>query len=107
MTFEVLLSSDAERDIEDIYRFVAINDSVDKAERLLSAIEALCLGLAEMPERGNVPKELSPLGIQEFRELHYKPYRVIYRIYGVRIVVYALLDGRRDMPTLLQQRLLR
>lgn len=107
MTFEVLLSSDAERDMEDLYRFIALNDSPDKAEHLLSAIEKACLGLAEMPERGNFPKELEPLGITEFRELHHKPYRVIYRIRGRQVVIYCILDGRRDMQTLLQQRLLR
>lgn len=60
-----------------------------------------------MPERGNIPKELERLGIKEFRELHYKPYRVIYRIRARQVVVYCVLDGRRDMQTLLQQRLLR
>lgn len=107
MTFEVLLSSDAERDMEDLYRFVALNDSADKADHLLSAMEETCLGLMEMPQRGNIPKELERLGIAEFRELHHKPYRVIYRIRGRQVVIYCILDGRRDMQTLLQQRLLR
>lgn len=43
MTFEVLLSSDAERDLEDLYRHIALHDSADKAEHLLSAIEKMCL----------------------------------------------------------------
>ncbi|EME68669.1 hypothetical protein H261_17258 [Paramagnetospirillum caucaseum] len=84
-----------------------LNGSPAEAETLLSAIETACLGLATMPERGNVPKELERLGISEFRELHHKPYRVIYRIRGRQVVVYCVLDGRRDMQTLLQQRLLR
>ena len=107
MTFEVLLSEDAERDIEDIYLFVARHDAVEKADRLLAALEDTCLGLSELPERGNVPKELEPLGITEFREVHYKPYRVIYRIIGQQVVVYCVLDGRRDMQSLLQRRLTR
>ncbi|WP_096703196.1 type II toxin-antitoxin system RelE/ParE family toxin [Magnetospirillum sp. 15-1] len=107
MTFEVLLSSDAERDMEDLYRFIALSDSPLKAEALLSTMEAACLGLATMPERGNVPKELERLGITEFRELHHKPYRLIYRIRGRQVVIYGILDGRRDIQTLLQQRLLR
>ena len=35
-----------------------------------------------------------------------KPYRVIYRIMGKRVFVYLIADGRRDMPTLLERRLL-
>lgn len=105
--FEVLLSEDAERDIEDIYRYVARYDSVEKADILLAALEETCLGLSELPGRGNVPKELYILGMTEFREVHYEPYRVIYRIVGRRAVVYCVLDGRRDMQSLLQRRLIR
>jgi len=47
------------------------------------------------------------LGIAEFREVHYKPYRVIDRIFSARVVVYCVLDGTRDMQSLLQRRLTR
>ena len=107
MPFEVLLSEDAERDIEDIHRYVARHDAVGKADRLLVALEEACLGLSELPKRGNVPKELLPLGMTEFREVHYKPYRLIYRIIGGKVVVYCVLDGRRDMQSLLHRRLVR
>ena len=107
MPFEVLLSEDAERDLEDIYRYVARRDTIDKADRLLVALEETCLGLSEFPERGNVPRELLPLGMTEFREVHYKPYRAIYRIIGRKVVVYCVLDGRRDMQSLLHRRLVR
>jgi toxin ParE1/3/4 len=107
MPFEVLLSEQAERDIEDIYRYIAEHDDVRKADRVLAALEKSCHALADFPERGNVPKELRPLGITEFREAHYKPYRVIYRIFGVRVIVYCVLDGRRDIQSLLQRRLTR
>lgn len=107
MTFEVLLSEDAERDIEDIYLYVARHDAVEKADHLLAALEETCSALSELPERGNVPKELEPLGMTEFREVHYKPYRVIYRIIGRQVIVYCVVDGRRDMQSLLQRRLIR
>jgi len=107
MNFAVLLSEQAERDIEDIYRYIAAHDDVKKADRVLAALEKSCRALADFPERGNAPKELDPLGITEFREVHYKPYRVIYRIFGARVVVYCVLDGRRDMQSLLQRRLTR
>lgn len=107
MPFAVLLSEDAERDIEDIYRYIAENDAPGKAERVLIALEARCRGLSESPERGNVPKELVALGITEYRETRFKPYRIIYRVMGSTVVVYCVLDGRRDMQSLLQRRLLR
>ena len=94
MRFEVVISADAERDIADIVGYIA-------------AIERACSGLAGFPHRGNFPKELVSLGIREYREAHFKPYRIVNRVMERRVVVYCVLDGRRDMQTLLQLRLLR
>jgi len=107
MPFEVFLVEDAERDIEDIYRYIAEHDSIENAGRVVNALEQLCAKLAELPERGNVPKELRGLGITEYREVHHDPYRIIYRVFERRVVVYCVVDGRRDMQSLLQIRLLR
>ena len=46
------------------------------------------------------------MGIREFRELFFKPYRIIYRIVGRNVYVLLIADGRRDFQTLLQRRLL-
>jgi len=62
--------------------------------------------LATFSERGSHPRELLALGIREYRETCFKPYRVIYRIIGKRVFVYLIADGRRDMQTLLERRLL-
>lgn len=107
MSFKVFLVEEAERDIEDIYIYIADNDSIENADRLVAALEELCSSLAEMAHRGNVPKELNAVGIKDYREVHYKPYRIIYRIFDRRAVIYCVLDGRRDMQSLLQRRLLR
>jgi toxin ParE1/3/4 len=107
MAFTVLIAEDAERDLEDIFRYIAQTDAVANAERVLAALEQRCDLLAELPERGNIPKELSSLGITDYREAHFKPYRIIYRIRGREVLVYCILDGRRDMQSLLQRRLLR
>jgi toxin ParE1/3/4 len=107
MRFAVLLSAAAERDLEDIYRHIAGNDSAANADRVLASIEAACSRLVTFPNRGNVPKELSLLGITEYREVHFKPYRVIYRVMKKAVVIYCVLDGRGDMQSLLQRRLLR
>jgi toxin ParE1/3/4 len=105
--FEVLIASEAERDIEDIYRYIAEHDGAVNAAGVLAGIESACARLVELPNRGNVPKELERLGITEYRETHFKPYRIIYQVANRTVVVYCGLDGRRDMQTLLQRRLLR
>nr|AOO92220.1 plasmid stabilization protein [Rhizobium leguminosarum bv. trifolii] len=47
------------------------------------------------------------MGISEYRELHHKPWRMIYRIMGTDVVVYCVVDGRRDMQSFLERRLIR
>ena len=63
-------------------------------------------GLARFPERGSFPKELVALGIKEYRQTVFKPSRVIYRVMGSQVVIYLIVDGRRDMQPVLARRLL-
>ena len=107
VAFRVFLVEDAERDIEDIHAYITAHDSFERADGVVDALEELCASLTELPERGNVPKELRDIGITDYRELHLKPYRVIYRIIGDTVVIFCVIDGRRDMESLLQRRLFR
>ena len=106
MRFKVLLTEDAERDLEDIYVYVAEFDCRQKADYVLDRLLEVTDSLATSPERGLVPRELAALGIQEYRQVFFKPYRVIYRQLDQQVVVYVIADGRRDMQSLLSRRML-
>jgi len=106
MKYTVLLTDDAMRDLEDIDDYISAHDSPQNADYVLSKIEKAVLNLADLPDRGAYPKELSTLGIREYREVFFKPYRIIYRMLGNNVYVYVIADGRRDMQTLLNRRLL-
>lgn len=106
MRFEVLLTEDANRDLEDIYTYVAEHDAPGRAEDLLKRIEGVIKSLSTQPERGSYPKELSALGIRAYRQRFYKPYRIIYRVVGKKVYIYLIADGRRDFQALLARRLL-
>ncbi len=106
MTCKVLLTDDAARDLEELHRYIAEQDSLAAADHVLDRIEKLFQSLATVPERGHYPKELVALGLREFREVFFKPYRVIYRLIGKQVYVYLIVDRRRDMQTLLARRLL-
>jgi toxin ParE1/3/4 len=106
MGFAVSLTNDAARDLEEIYNYIALHDSSQKADYVLGQIEKVFFSLSEFPERGAYPKELIELGIREYREIFFKPYRIIYRIMDNIVYVFLIVDGRCDMQTLLQRRLL-
>jgi len=106
MSFAVLLTDGAIRDLEEIYDYIALHDKPGKAEYVLKKIEQGFASLSESPQRGAYPKELLCLGIKEYREIFFKPYRIIYRVLSNSVYVLLIADGRRDMQTLLQRRLL-
>ena len=106
MPVSVLLTNYAARDLEEIYDYIASHDAPRQADFILEQIEKAFSKLSELPERSAYPKEMLALGIREYREVFYKPYRIIYRIMDKNVYVLLIADGRRDMQALLQRRLL-
>jgi len=105
--FRVRIVEDAEQDLVDLHAYVATHDSPERAAHVIDRLEALCLGLADLPPRGHVPPELERIGVTGFRAVHFKPFRVIYEVAGQDVFVHCVLDGRRDLQSLLERRLLR
>ena len=103
---EVLLTAGAERVLEDIYDYIADSGSPAKADYALTRLVEAANQLAAFPDRGSRPKELQALGIREYRQTFFKPYRLIYRVIGRQVFIYLIADGRRDMQALLTRRLL-
>jgi len=104
--FEVLLTQGAEQDLEAIYDYICEFDGVASANYVLDALMDVVENLSRLPERGSYPKELVSLGIKEYRQTFFKPYRVIYRVADNKVIIYLIVDGRRDMQAVLARRLL-
>ena len=105
MNYKVFIISNAEEDILDIYNYVLKNDSEEKAEYLLNKIEETCLSLEKFPNRGHVPPELERVGVYNYKEIHFKPYRIIYEVTELIVYIHCVLDGRRSLQALLENRL--
>ena len=106
MAFQVLLTYDAAHDLEDICDYLNLHDSPGRMNYVLEQFEKTFDSLSENPHRGAYPKELLSIGIREYREIFFEPYRIIYRVMDENVYVLLIADGRRDMQTLLQRRLL-
>lgn len=106
MPYEVSLTKDAERDLEEIYVYIAEHDSRANADHVLDRLVNATEALTTSPDRGAYVNELRSLGISEYRQVCFKPYRLIYRIHSKQVIIYAITDGRRDMGSLLTRRLL-
>jgi toxin ParE1/3/4 len=106
MAFHVVVTEDTERDLEDIFTYIAKHDSPRSAEHVLGRILDIADSLAAEPTRGSTPKELRAVGDKEYRQIFFKPFRLIYRVAEQKVIIYLIADGRRDMQTLLMRRLL-
>ena len=104
--YEVLLTAGAERDLEAIYDYIAEFDSAARADHVLERLLRVAQSLSMFPQRGAHPRELLALGIREYRQIPFKPYRVIYRVIGQQVVFHVIADGHRNMQSLLARRLL-
>lgn len=107
MPSAVRLSNDAVRDLEDICDYVAQVDGRGRAQHVLTCIEEAVTALSEFPDRGSFPRELLDLGIRQYGEVFFRPYRIVYRVVDESVHVLLIADGRRNMRTLLLRRLLR
>ncbi|MBN2424485.1 MAG: type II toxin-antitoxin system RelE/ParE family toxin [Calditrichaceae bacterium] len=107
MKYEVFLTEDAQEDIFGIYNYVALNDSIDKADSLFEKLQETCLSLENYPDRGHLPPELERINVREYSEIHFKPYRIIYQIRNRQVFIHCVLEGRRNLQDILQERILR
>ncbi len=104
--YQVLLTRGAEQDLEAIMDYIVQSDGTVRAAYVLDRLLEVVGQLSRLPERGSIPRELSALGIKDYRQAFFKPYRIIYRVSGSDVIIFAIVDGRRNMQTLLASRLL-
>jgi toxin ParE1/3/4 len=107
MDFIIQILPEAEDDLFDIYHYVANHDSKSSADKLLDSLEMKFASLNNAPERGHSVPELERINATGFREIHFKPYRIVYQIFGDSVFIHAVIDDRRDLRELLERRLLR
>ena len=106
MNHVVRWSADAEHDLEAIADYIAEHDSLEHAQYVIDKILDAAGSHTTLPDNGNYPKELEAFRNREFRQIFFKPYRLIYQVAGKHVTVMLVADGRRDMPALLAKRLL-
>ena len=104
--FEVLWTDAARLDLEGIVEFIAGENPMN-ALSALARVEQRCRTLAVLPERGRIVPELRAVDVLTYRELIEGPWRIVYRYDVDRVHVTAVLDARRELSSLLLERLVR
>ena len=103
MAHLVNITARAERDFADLYTKIQAEHS-EAALKWYRSFKQAVLSLEERPNRCALIRKRDSL-----RHLLYghKPhiYRVIYRVVNDHVTIYLIVDGRRDMQTVLAQRM--
>jgi toxin ParE1/3/4 len=107
MAFVVKFSPGARKDLRAIHDYISTTDSTGDADYVAREIIRATLTLQELTYRGVHPPELLRSGNKKYRQIFFKPYRIIYRIRANTVHIAVIADGRRDMASLLARRLTR
>jgi len=95
----------AQRDLSALLQYIA-HDSTAAARKIYKAIKQAAADLQHLPCRGRVVPELQAFCVMSYRELVVPPWRIIYRIENERVIVFAVIDSRRNVEDVLLNRLL-
>ena len=104
--YQVVWTETGKKDLIDIVEFIA-NDSLSSARKTANKIKTKAQRLESIPARGRWVPELQNVGIYIYRELIAKLWRIVYRIEQKTVLVTAVLDSRRDLQSILIEKLLR
>lgn len=101
----VQLTEAAARDLEQICDWIVEHDLPAKALHVLDRITAAAEDIGRSPHSGSRPPELPPGMEAEYRQVFFKPYRLIYEVRRGEVIIHVIADGRRDLQSLLVRRL--
>ena len=93
----------------DLYSIIEYIDSGAPGMKVnvLDKIQLAGGKLEQNPSRGRYVPELRELDIYIYRELIIKPWRLIYRYDKQNVYILSVLDERRNLDSLLIERLIR
>lgn len=104
--YTVELTEPALADLAAIRDWLAENAGESAADQWIDDVLDKIDTLEQFPARGSIVPELAAIGLVRYRQLLFAPYRLIYRIRGNRVIVSLVIHGRRDLHSVLEQRLM-
>jgi toxin ParE1/3/4 len=105
MSYAVRFTKGARADLCELHAYIAKNDSPENADYVAREIVRAALDLRDFPNRGAHPPELLAMGNRSYRQIFFKPYRILYRIRGKTVYIAVIADDHRNMQELLMRRL--
>lgn len=93
MALKIVFARQAQRDLEDILSYIAIDDQT-AARRMMQRIEKIALLLADRPYAGPL---VPASGDAELRKMSVPPYIIYYRPKPEALQIARILHSSRDL----------
>lgn len=106
MEYEVRVPSSVKKDIEEIILFFML-DRPEYAFKIFNSLRERIESLKFFPQKGRLVPELLEYNITEYRELLESYWRILYRIQESVVEVFTVIDSRRNVQSLLIEKLKR
>ena len=103
--FEVEITSAAQQDLENLHEYLTAEGAGDAADRLVVKLLEAAASLEDFALRGSPVAEMDAAAGDDVRQLLVGTRRVIYLVEGQEVLVFLVVDGRRDFGPILRQRL--
>ncbi len=101
--YNVLWTASAESDLISIIEYISINNPLNAKEIFLK-FKTSASKLYLFTKRGRVVPELKEQGVRIYRELVFKPWRVIYKIENKNVYILSVIVSRRNIEDSLLSR---
>jgi toxin ParE1/3/4 len=88
-------------EMREIYDYIRC-DNPTAARKVYGEIEQAIADLCNFPYKGSSVDE-TDRAVRDYKFIVVYPYLVFYRLAGERIIVYHVLDGRRDYIKILKK----
>ena len=104
---KVVILDSAEQDLKDLRGYIVREFSRDTWLKTFDKIKTSIRNLAKFPLLGAIPPELEALHLGQYRRILSGKNRIIYEPRSDTVYIHMVVDARRDMKSLLMQRLMR
>jgi len=106
MSVRIVFLRSAEQDLKVLRAYIVRNFGHSVWQACYSKIKDAVTGLKDFPLCGSMPDELQSLSLTQYRQVISGMNRIIYEYRQGTVYIHVVCDTRKDMLTLLRERLL-
>jgi plasmid stabilization system protein ParE len=107
MSLKVVILESAEHDLKELRSYIVKNFSLKTWQNTYDKIKEVIRNLKTFPYTGSIPEEIEKLNLSQYRQVISGMNRIIYEVRQDTLYIHIIVDGRRDLTSLLTRRLLR